>query len=406
MQRRSAKAATVSATLTRPLLRTDLWLWRSDPSAGGPSDDSFGGAGKPETMAVLDRWWKAAPVEKSDDEVAVSRLNYTTEQHTSKDASGTEAESSPCPADVSHCQVHTAWAGAQRMRVSWASAAARAPVVRFGPTPANLSLRQPATTESYALADFCNATSCPFAAARDLPDMCTKRWEDPGQLHHALLDLSGLPRIFFAVGDADATTSSATFGPVSDLPRARGAALLSFAAFGDMGVGAVQSSIVARLGAEQSGLDFVFHVGDLACGYSTCLSSPRYRLKETVAANRRERRRGAVARVAAADPTRGFGCSVDDRLRQPRLPVGRAALPSAVGGVFCGRRRWWRVRYPVQQSILDAGRSCSGEQLARVEKRDAKQPLLCDRTRLGPCRDAELRARPPRGQRPMALAAV
>jgi len=83
----ATKAATVAATLTRPLLRTDLWLWRSDPSAGGPSDDSFGGAGKPETMAVLDRWWKAAPVEKSDDEVAVSRLNYTTKQHTSKDAS-------------------------------------------------------------------------------------------------------------------------------------------------------------------------------------------------------------------------------------------------------------------------------------------------------------------------------
>ena len=35
-----------------------LWLWRSDPSAGGPSDDSFGGSGKPETLAVLDRWWK------------------------------------------------------------------------------------------------------------------------------------------------------------------------------------------------------------------------------------------------------------------------------------------------------------------------------------------------------------
>ena len=27
-------------------------------SAGGPSDDSFGGAGKPETLAVLDKWWK------------------------------------------------------------------------------------------------------------------------------------------------------------------------------------------------------------------------------------------------------------------------------------------------------------------------------------------------------------
>ena len=36
-----------------------LWMWRSDPTAGGPSDDSFGGAGKPETLAVLKKWWKS-----------------------------------------------------------------------------------------------------------------------------------------------------------------------------------------------------------------------------------------------------------------------------------------------------------------------------------------------------------
>jgi hypothetical protein len=34
------------------------WLWRSDPTTGGLSDDSFGPQGKPETMAVLGKWWK------------------------------------------------------------------------------------------------------------------------------------------------------------------------------------------------------------------------------------------------------------------------------------------------------------------------------------------------------------
>ena len=35
-----------------------MWLWRSDPTTGGLSDDSFGPQGKPETMAVLGKWWK------------------------------------------------------------------------------------------------------------------------------------------------------------------------------------------------------------------------------------------------------------------------------------------------------------------------------------------------------------
>eukprot|EP01052_Picozoa_sp_SAG31_P034118 SAG31_NODE_3940_length_3734_cov_1.934801_2_plen_724_part_00 len=89
-----------------------LGVCGSDPSAGGRFDDSFGSTGKPETMATLDR--KVVAPEKSDDEVAVSRPNFATEQH--EDASETEAESSPCPTGVSHCQVHTAWAGARRVR--------------------------------------------------------------------------------------------------------------------------------------------------------------------------------------------------------------------------------------------------------------------------------------------------
>lgn len=35
-----------------------LWLWRADPTTGGPSDDDFGPQGKPETMDVLRQWWK------------------------------------------------------------------------------------------------------------------------------------------------------------------------------------------------------------------------------------------------------------------------------------------------------------------------------------------------------------
>ncbi|KAA0148284.1 hypothetical protein FNF28_07466 [Cafeteria roenbergensis] len=34
-----------------------LWLWRADPTSGGPSDDAFTPSGKPETIAVLRDFW-------------------------------------------------------------------------------------------------------------------------------------------------------------------------------------------------------------------------------------------------------------------------------------------------------------------------------------------------------------
>lgn len=34
-----------------------LWLWRADPTSGGPSDDAFTPNGKPETVAVLHDFW-------------------------------------------------------------------------------------------------------------------------------------------------------------------------------------------------------------------------------------------------------------------------------------------------------------------------------------------------------------
>jgi hypothetical protein len=34
-----------------------LWMWRADPTAGGPSDDAFTPAGKPASIAVLQRFW-------------------------------------------------------------------------------------------------------------------------------------------------------------------------------------------------------------------------------------------------------------------------------------------------------------------------------------------------------------
>lgn len=183
--------------------------------------------------------------------------------------------SAPCPAGVQHCQVHTAHAGKDRLRVSWVSSSS-SPVaasgVQWGPSSTNLTQYTLATSETYLLSDLCNATSCPYALARGLPDMCTKRWEAPGQLHHALLDLSLLdpeyqPLLYYAVGDAPVVANgshSTAFGPLMLRPRHRGSAELSFVAFGDMGVGEVQRSIVTQLGTMSSELDFVLHVGDLA----------------------------------------------------------------------------------------------------------------------------------------------
>lgn len=177
------------------------------------------------------------------------------------------AESTACSAGTV-CQVHAALGGQPNsMRLTWISDGISTPSqVRYGFSSSVLDKMQAGSVETYSFNDFCNSSTC----ASGLPDECTKGYEDPGTIHHALL--TGLPLgedLYYSPSG-----SSEVFGPLHiGVKPAPDQSLLNFVVLGDMGAFAERGdskagdvNVTKVLKSLVDELDVVVHVGDLAYG--------------------------------------------------------------------------------------------------------------------------------------------
>ena len=113
------------------------------------------------------------------------------------DAEGTVM--TPC-VDAEPCQIHVgASSDPSSLVVSWVTSIRwLEPVLYFGGENTSLSKSVVPMVDTYSFRDYCNATTC----ATGEPDSCTRDWEEPGFLYHAILpSVTELSQVFYAMTD-------------------------------------------------------------------------------------------------------------------------------------------------------------------------------------------------------------